>query len=139
MSNDFDVNKIATDLNGKADMDLTNTIGALSASSKNYFSGLGMPSNRYVDLELGAAGTTYTAPANGYYVVNKRASASGQFLFMGVQGSPTIRINNTASFNDSYIELFLPVSKGSNIVVDYNLGGATSFFVFIYAQGESEE
>ena len=53
MSNNFDINKIATDLNGKADLDLTNTIGALSASSKNYFSGLGMPGDKYIDLTLG--------------------------------------------------------------------------------------
>lgn len=28
---------------------------------------MAMPSNKYIDLTLGASGSTYTAPANGYF------------------------------------------------------------------------
>ena len=67
MAVNINIDNIATDLNNKADKDLTNSVGALSSSAKEYFSGLGMPSDKYVDLTLGANGTTYTAPANGWY------------------------------------------------------------------------
>ena len=59
------IDNIATDLNGKADVDLTNVVGAMSSSSKEYFSKIGMPSSTSTLLTLGASGTTYTAPTNG--------------------------------------------------------------------------
>lgn len=141
---DFDINKIATDLNGKADMDLTNTIGALSTSSKNYFSGLGMPSGRYVNLTLGATGTQYTAPANGYFSVAKTASASGQYLNMYSVADDNKSVAGyglNASTSNQTTRLMIPCAKGNKIMVSYSMAGSSQydFFRFIYAQGESEE
>ena len=42
-------------------------------------SGAGMPSNRYIDLTLGASGSTYTAPANGYFQLAVLDGTSIQF------------------------------------------------------------
>ena len=36
-----------------------------SQAGRSYLSGFGMPSNKYINLTLGASGSTYTAPANG--------------------------------------------------------------------------
>ena len=53
----------------------------------NYLlSQLSMPSNKYIDLTLGASGTTYTAPANGYFFVEKISGASNEWLTLHSSG-----------------------------------------------------
>lgn len=45
------------------------TFQAVDRNDTSWLSGLGMPSEKYDVLTLGASDTTYTAPANGYYNV----------------------------------------------------------------------
>lgn len=62
--------------NGKADTTLSN----LSTEGKSFASGLCMPSNRYIDLTIGAQGATYIAPANGFWAISGHTTnATGQF------------------------------------------------------------
>lgn len=68
MSDDINVGAISESLNNKVDLNQLNT----NTQGLEYLSGLGMPSSKYIDLTLGASGTTYTAPANGW--VNMRGS-----------------------------------------------------------------
>ena len=55
---------------------------ALDYNDSSYIAHQAMPSNRYIDLTLGVSGTTYTAPADGYFTVNKSATASGEYINM---------------------------------------------------------
>ena len=87
-----------------------------------------LPSDRYEDLELNDSGSTYTAPANGYYVIEKRASANGQYLYFGHISIPYCQ-------NGYYCKIIHPIKKGDSISIAYDLGGATELFRFIYAQG----
>ena len=106
-----------------------------SQAGRSYLSGLGMPSNRYIDLTLGASGSTYTAPANGWFVLRKAANSVGQYVYMYTIGVDIGTCFNVSSGTDvpSY---FLPVKAGDIVKIDYNLGGATHQFRFIYAEGE---
>lgn len=120
-------------LSNKADIDASN----FNADGKSLLSGLGMPSSRYIDLTLGASGSTYTAPANGY------------FRFAGLNAQNSARkliINNTTSslyanqsgnvVVGSYGGIFIPALKGDSVVVEYS--GYTSYeFRFVYAEGEN--
>lgn len=107
-----------------------------SQAGRSYLSGLGMPSNRYIDLTLGASGSTYTAPANGWFVLNKAANSVGQYVFMHTIGVDIGTCFNVSSGTDipSY---FLPVKAGDIVGIDYTLGGATKHFRFIYAEGDN--
>lgn len=98
-------------------------------------SGFGFPSDRYDDLELGASGTEYTAPANGYYAINKTTSASNQYVTIG---NATKNYNNGFNINASGSTGFIlfPVQKGDVVVVTYTAAGTTGIFRFIYAEGE---
>lgn len=117
-----------------ADTDLTN----LSNAGKIAIAHNSMPSGTYDDLTLGASGTEYTAPADGYYFVNKTSNTSGQFLVIENQ---TTKMGSELIAVDAYNGLCVwqPVRKGEKVKINYNLGGATSFFRFVYAVGSESE
>lgn len=128
-----DVGQITQTLTGKADIDLSNTVPSSAFTSQG--SRWAMPSDEYVDLTFGASGSTYTAPANGwYYIVKATSSAGTQYFIMDNQTKGyTMNITPTSGNSVRYI---FPVSKGDVILVSYTASGETSFFRFIYAQGE---
>lgn len=94
-------------------------------------------SDRYDDLELKASGSTYTAPANGWFWIQKLSSSTGQFLTPVIKDSNgnikyTLTSQPTAAGYDA--EILAPVSKGDVISIGYSVGGATKSFRFIYAK-----
>lgn len=86
---------------------------------------MAMPSDKYIDLTLGASGTTYTAPADGWFC-----------FFSTTQG---INLYNPQNKMRSYVAGtsgsagFIPVKKGA-IVALYNVA-ADATFNFVYAVG----
>ena len=100
-------------------------------------SGFGFPSDsRYVDLELGASGSRYRAPANGWFsFVSERTTASGQYCRLISLGSGMdFRQSSYASASGQWIEVVLPALRGQNIDVYYT--ALVSKFRFVYAEGE---
>lgn len=94
-------------------------------------------SDRYDDLELKASGSTYTAPANGWFWIQKLSSSTGQHLTPVIKDSNgnikyTLTSQPTAAGYDA--EILAPVSKGDVISIGYSVGGATKSFRFIYAK-----
>lgn len=94
-------------------------------------------SDRYDDLELKASGSTYTAPANGWFWIQKLSSSTGQYLTPVIKDSNgnikyTLTSQPTAAGYDA--EILAPVSKGDVISIGYNVDGATKSFRFIYAK-----
>lgn len=94
-------------------------------------------SDRYDDLELKASGSTYTAPANGWFWIQKLSSSTGQYLTPVIKDSNgnikyTLTSQPTAAGYDA--EILAPVSKGDVISIGYSVGGATKSFRFIYAK-----
>lgn len=130
-----DIDEIATDLNGKADVDLTNVNN--SGTSKG--AGWAMPSDTYEDLTLGASGTTYTAPANGYYFLHKRSSNSGQDIDLVNITSSNLSVVILSSGGSQDLKAFVPAFKNDIVQVHYNAGGSTYYFRFIYAKGSESE
>jgi hypothetical protein len=120
---------VSTLQQNKLDKDLTN----ITNTGKSLISGLGMPSGKVVDLTLGASGTTYTAPANGYVVLKKNSTAANQVveLYTGVNS------RSVASANGQTLCVCAPVQKGFNFILNYSLAGETAVFKFVYAEGEN--
>ena len=95
----------------------------------------GFPSDRYIDLTLGASGTEYTAPANGYVVISKRTSANNQSIEINIPSTGLeLRCTVPTSGGDALTSLV--VKRGQKYKVNYNAGGTTNYFRFIYAEGE---
>lgn len=107
---------------------------AVDRNDSSWVSAQAMPSGKYIDLTLGATGSTYTAPANGWFILSKKSSASNQLASMiSSEGIRTI-FHSTGSSQDAY--LFTPAQKGSRLQVFYNLGGVTEKFRFYYCEGD---
>lgn len=110
------------------------------SSDKSWLSGLAMPSEKYIDLELGERGTTYKARANGYFAIRKVAGiANGSFTMAVWNTAATEEFHRTtiiSPLETAEIAFSVPVLKGQTVAVDYDATGETQYFRFIYAQGE---
>ena len=104
-----------------------------SQAGRSYLSGLGMPSNRYIDLTLGASGSTYTAPANGWFYL-QMIYAAEKYVDIWNSTSNTGCIMSSAS-SGSALRAFAPCRKGDIIVVNYS-ATTKEVFKFVYAEGE---
>jgi len=135
---DVDIDNVVSDLNGKADTDLTN----ITDTGYVKMAGASMPSNRYIDLTLGASGMKYTAPTNGYFVLYKIASGTNQYIQMcnvGYNNESATNMVIRSVGNNDYIGCTMPCAKGQQTTVNYTLGGDTVYFRFCYAVGSESE
>jgi hypothetical protein len=113
-----------------------NTVDLLKRSDKSEISGWAMPSNTFENLTLGASGSTYTAPANGWYFLIKITNAVNQFVNIYTS---VLAVTSQPNISGAYIRLYIPVKKGETFTVSYNAGGNTELFRFVYAQGSESE
>ena len=127
-----DIDEIATDLNGKTDVDLTNVNNSGTSRSAMW----AMPSATSINLTLGATGTTYTAPANGYFCLSAGGTGSNNWIEMTC-GAMENGIYGTIGWN---LKLFVPAQKEQVLTIAYqNIDVSTANFRFIYAQGSESE
>lgn len=114
-------------------------LGRIEETKVDKNSSWGFPSNRYIDLELGASGSTYTAPANGWYYLQKISGANNQHSFIlalkdGETATEYGALEWTSMGNNGNANI-LKVPKGKKVQIHYNLTGVTEIFRFIYAEG----
>ena len=119
-------------LDNKTNLNMDN----LNADGKSLISSLGMPSDKYVNLTLGASGATYTAPANGYYSIAKKTTQSAQYLSME-NSACGIGWGLAAHGANQSLQNYISAKKGDVVQVNYNAGGETAYFRFVYAEGEN--
>lgn len=122
-------------------------LGRIEETKVDKNSSWGFPSNRYIDLELGASGSTYTAPANGWYYLQKLSGANNQFsvIFALKDGETTGETLEAIEYGaiewtplgNNGNAIMLKVPKGKKVVINYILTGATELFRFIYAEGSN--
>lgn len=109
---------------------------ALDYNDTDFIAHQAMPSNRYVDLTLGASAATYTAPADGWVIFRRTSTASGQYIQLVNNTSANLQYFVQSGANSGVIGVSMPVKKGDNFLVSYTLGSANNqIFRFIYAQG----
>lgn len=104
--------------------------------NKSYISGLGMPSNKYIDLTLGASGSEYVAPANGWFFSAGYYNSALQFN-KRVQDSNMDEYSVTTNGGVQGVvgaSILLPVKKGDIVYFVYT--STVTLFRFIYAEGE---
>lgn len=116
-----------------------------SPANNEYMAHMAMPSDKYIDLTIGASGATYTAPADGYFTISKLTNGENQNVTLintGKDGSftewGTHIINRCVNpINRGSVCTFIPASKGDIVKVTYSADGTLEGFRFIYAQGSS--
>lgn len=108
---EVDIDEIATDLNGKADTDLTNITNTAKVSIAHN----AMPSDTYVDLTLGASDSVYTAPADGWFTISKIAGSDWYIVSMQILDTKgtNILLNQTITgYRTTNLQGSLPARKG---------------------------
>ena len=101
---------------------------AVDRNDSSWLSGLGMPSDRYIDLTLGATDSLYTAPANGWVHLVIDVSAGGYLSIQDNYYQPS----NIAG----YIGGRVPFQKGQSFYIGYGGYLKTVLFKFFYAEGD---
>ena len=105
-----------------------------SSDVSSYMSSVVAPSSKREDLTLAATGTSYVAPANGWFSLNKKSAAAGQTIYMSSNGTQQ-GMRSYASGNECCASVY--VKKGNKVIVDYSCTGDTKSFRFVYADGEN--
>ena len=118
------------DKDAVADINLNN----ISTEAKNFITSAITPSDKFVSLTLGANASKYEAPANGWFNLEKEASAPGQYitLFNNAtrQGMRAYQAGDTCSAS-------ICVKKGESVTVWYDCAGDVTIFSFTYAEGDN--
>ena len=137
---DIDAGSLVAQMETKANIQLDNVLP--SQEFKTMSASYAMPSDNYIDLELGASDTIYTAPADGYVWLSKHAG--GDFYYAEIY----VYVGNTSDvaysvwssdYRTSPNVLLIPVKKGARFGVGYNATGKTNYFRFVYAKGSEGE
>ena len=128
---EVDIDEIATDLNGKADVDLVN----VNDNGTSRGAGWAMPSSRRIQLATGASGATYTAPADGYLFAECDTSQYGWIIV----SNDTFRSYETATIGATGGACeWVPIRKGSTGIVNYYNASNVKVW-FVYAVGSESE
>ena len=108
------------------------TFRAINYSDKSEVSGWGMPSNKAINLTLGATHTSYLIPANGWIVLQASATSTDSHIaFINGHWYSNIHCSDTGH----YFGLNCPVKKSDSLTIDYRNLNVLAFR-FIYAEGE---
>lgn len=119
-----------------------NTVNLLKTSDAPQISGWGMPSNKYIDLTVGKIGSTYIAPANGYF---KFAGACTAVGYIGLENvtknnysNSMNRVTSASSSGPMSVWATTIASKGDIISIagNSNMTFVSGSLKFIYAEGE---
>ena len=129
---EVDINEIMTDLNGKADIDLSNINP--SAQIKSAISEWGFPSNTYIEISNKNSGSEYVCPARGFVAI--QSLYSGNSYIGGYIRNE--RNEMTAIFAASYGNGggWLPVEKDDVILLQRGNNQSINYYRFFYLAGE---
>ena len=91
-----------------------------------------MPSNKYIDLTLGASGTSYTAPADGYVWASGTATNAASDL--NISDNTATYSQSISSGADQGLNVQIVIRKGRKFSVGFNYVTLTRIR-FSYAEG----
>lgn len=108
---------------------------AVDYNDKQTVSSWAMPSSKYIDLTLGASGSKYIAPVNGYFAIKTKVVESTSSYLSWVEHSSGGRVS-CGSQGWSTGGAFIPCAAGQYINFYYEGSVTVEQIGFIYAEGE---
>ena len=112
---------------------------ALTRANSDLISGYSYLSGRYDDITIGAYGSEYIAPANGYFWLFAVASANACMVgFENLTRGNANFTNHCYDINSGFTAI-MPAIKGDTVRIGYtNINGnhPAFYFRFYYAEGE---
>ncbi len=117
----------------KADTSLSN----LTNAGKIVAANASLPSNIYTDLTVGNTGTSYTAPADGWFCCQgATTNTSSAVGFRNDTSGMSCYIPGV--YNNSPVRCFIPVRKNDSVIFQYT-NVTVTLLRFVYAQGSTSE
>lgn len=114
---------------------IKNGVGFTDAG-KSEISKLGLPGSRYIDLTLGASGSSYIAPGNGYFTIQKLAGVvNGGVRFSNVTAN-SMGASSISPVTGGTCAATIPAKTGDSVILYYSATGTNIVFRFVYAEGE---
>ena len=97
-----------------------------------------MPSNKYIDLTLGASGTRYIAPANGWFSLDTWTTSTTSAYYQLHNRTSDLALLVVPDQGHVYQQKgFIPCKAGDIVAFIYaNIDTTKTSWRFIYAQGE---
>lgn len=109
-----------------------------TATGKATLAKIGYPDvTHYDDLTHGASGTSYTAPANGYFAIEESFGSSGYVQLRVEDNNNDEKYAISTSGSNFGGRAILPVIMGTKVVLNYSGVNSNVYFRFIYAIGEN--
>ena len=92
-----------------------------------------LPSDRGINLTLGATGSTYTAPANGWASLSQISTNTNQYVMLQEETN-RLTSKSLSSASGQSLNVNIPLKRGDKFITYYTAPTANGFS-FIYAQG----
>ena len=132
-ANLINVPRIIENIENKADINASN----FSNAGKSAITHIAMPSLKYTNLTIGATGTTYTMPSDGYMYLYAQAS---MVSFYGLYNDTRQYGTGNVANGNGYLTYFiLPVNKGDIVSIRYQATASVFVLRFFYANGSESE
>lgn len=114
--------------------DLSDNQIAMDNSISSQVAHMAMPSDKYIELTLGASGAAYTAPADGWVFFQDRGNQPYSALVLRTN---LIRVSLTlGTSGNPVMSEIIPVKKNANFYPEYqSITGENRILRFIYAVG----
>lgn len=129
-----------TDLQNTFAQKLDLSASNLNTAGKKKLSGLAMPSQKYIDLNLLASNGVYTVPADGYLTLAGSSTATDARIILVTDAddiNPIVANSTYTSKAGAAISTTLPCAKGQKVRIVYQ--SITSItFRFVSVKGQEE-
>lgn len=99
--------------------DLSDSTIKMDNSISSQVAHMAMPSDKYIDLTLGASGTVYTAPADGWASAFDFIVDTNTILAIYMNSKKGIGNRLARSAKKSYANVMIPCSKGDTFKIEY--------------------
>lgn len=129
---EMDWSQWASSLQSKATIDMDN----LSTAGKAKVAELAMPSNKYINLTIGASESRYTAPANGWVSFSYTTKTADRYITLENLSGNWGVVSWCPVGYDYGMGIALPVLKQDVFRIGYIADGSVKSLKFYYAQGE---
>ncbi len=108
------------------------TFSCLDFQNRSFISSMSMPGTHKVELTVGATDTTYTAPADGWFVVNAKFSSINNYLLIQSNVGVLFHSHNDTTGSMAYS---IPVARKQTVFIRYSGTVESKSLTFIYANG----
>lgn len=136
LTNALEIARVIVDSNAKITAFTPKTaFHAVDYSDSEYIAHCAMPSDKYIDITVGASDASYTAPADGLVYFGAGSSASGQRVLVYREGL-LLGNGEWSSAASQGLKAILPVKKGDIFHVIYTAPDNKTL-QFYYANGVS--